>query len=742
RPAATVAALPALSAAALSLQYLALLSAQEGVPHMLPSVFGSLAWLAPSSQGAALAQAFLFMVLLAAFHALAVLRHLRDNGNGSADALPHSLSFGSWELRGLSFVALPMSAAAASLVISGWRSGLSLYGFLLMAFGAAQLGALLAVGFGILHQLQQWFDEALVICIEQPFTGHLKYMDRVCDQLCAIPVQGGGHSRLLADWTRSAGWQFSPAVATIHEIEHRGPVRDRRRGGHWAALWPSDGPWVGKRDLASFAEFAGSSSAVVRENSKGSLRSRSGVQLKSRDRGDSMDQGLITPRSKEPSWPQSAVLTAHPVRAATKFAYAAGGSVGRIAGVAGVSWLDAAVPAAELRRLEAQLGGEVELRAQVSQLAGPLTSGRFSACFDMGDRRPWRWPFDLILRVALGALVVWVPALGPSASHWSSWSSLRPVFHFVVIGALAVLVIAVLSARPHVHMLDNLAATTSVASILLGTLLFMEPMAMEAEMPGVSPDVAILVVVSFIPACLALAAAVLAASYALSWRRDETSDEKVMAHAVPGWSEAAVAQPSRFGASGGAPYSLAADGEDESPSSSRPLWSEPNTAVSTSSAVRAVLLPAARHLGWDSGQAAKRVKLLAQVCQPVSHLRVWTKGPSAVSSPGPEELGSSPEVAMPAGILFALKGLQRQLDLCGECPMAAVLTPVDGLLLFADPGFNGGVAWHEALRRFLGDEHPALTREAERVLRDHEALQSHLDPQDRPLAVLEVQFGH
>eukprot|EP00931_Biecheleriopsis_adriatica_P026434 TRINITY_DN16091_c0_g1_i1.p1 TRINITY_DN16091_c0_g1~~TRINITY_DN16091_c0_g1_i1.p1 ORF type:complete len:1067 (+),score=221.93 TRINITY_DN16091_c0_g1_i1:79-3279(+) len=731
RPAAPAAAVPALSAAAAVLQYLALLSARKDAPGPFHAAFKPLALFVPAEPKMAVCQGVGLLLAISVVHAYVVLQHLRANGDGAAERMPHHLSFGSWQLRWLSFLALPLSYGSTSLLMAAWQG--SLHDIVFALLGATVLVTLLALAWGVLWQLGQWFQDSHVICVQQK-DGSLQFLDRVCDQISSMPLPHGT-SRLLGSWCESPSWNFAPIVASIVEVEHRGLPKERGvNSGSWDRVWPANGPWIPVGTAGR--ELSISSQSGLLENMDNRSRAESfcsdatgasGAPLIAASRSLSSLQGLY----------QSPLLGAHPVPVTTRFAYASSGKGCCFAGVAGLPWIDTAVPADTLQSLEEQLGGQVALKAKATQLVGPLTGGRLAACFDSGDRRPWRWPYDLLLKVALGVMVATAPS-ATAPCEWQAPTSLGQLAETCVLRAtserfdavilqctLFVLAVFVFCTLPHVHAVDNLGAAAAAVAVVLGTGLYFRG----HELPDSAEHVTIaLLGFAYVPIFLALLAAFTSSWRALAWRGSRDDADEVLASIAPGWGEASGTRSSAY-------QGLGSVSEDEDSTRVRP---QPDSAVRSAASADAVLLPPSEVEVMENRGKGLRPKLPCEVRVAVAQTRVWAQGSSAVSAAGPSAESGRPQLALPMSLLFP--GVDG--DRTGPAdvlPLATLLTPEDGVVLYASKENNGNLEWPEALQRFFGDEMPLLSREAEKVLLTHVANQPPGQaPNEGTLAAIEV----
>lgn len=635
------AARPAVAAAALAVPYLAQLAAQQDAPILLKSAFSSWPFSDAADAWHLLLEVFVGMLGTVVLHGYAAMVFLRENGPGSAEMMPHSLSFGSWELRAAGYVALPLASASARIAYNGFSSS-RLFHLFCGSLGLAILLGLVALPWKVLRTLRDWFQEGRVICLQHHSDGRTQYVDRVCDQLSAIPVQR--RSRILGTWTETGSWQTSPAVAMIQEVEHHGSCKERG-GHHWDRHW-STGPWQ---------------PLLPHQSSTGSEMRYTAVSEGLRHRPVSVDSseplikgGWRSPKAAAPS----ALLRAHPISVTTRFCFAQRRG---FAGVCGLPWLDAAVPAWELPAIESAVP-QMNLRVQARQLSGPFSSGVLSPCFDSANRKPWWWSYDFFLKVMAGCLV----ALAPEVSIE------RHVLRIAWLVVMTLMALWVTYTWPHGHWLENLVAVSGAWVLPGGTAFYLYG---NELMEHREKAVLTLLTLAYLPTVLALVVCV----YSLKITKDQDLPEHVI-----GWGKLSG---NRLG------YERLSLDEDDSPVNVNPEAVEIHLAD-------AVLVA-------DAGSKVPRIRLPCEVKLPLRPMHLWMKGAIAVSSSLTDR---QPQVAVPAELLLGrLTG--------AEHPWATVLTPEGGLLLYRDQETNGGLKWQEVLRHFLRGQN-ALLREAERVLQE------------------------
>jgi len=676
-PGPVFAGLPSASAALGALQFLILLGSSEVAPPQLRSLQKPFAWLAPTEPGSAVSFALMVFLAVATLHGFAVLRHLAKNGKSSGEFLPHGLLFGAWELRVLSLVALPLAAAGSKLATRGY-SGITAAqaatdeggpvssegGISEIILGSVLLTGLLAVSIGIWSRVASLLTEERVVAVELPDHEGTIFVDRVCDQLRGMPV-APGHSPLFGSWSASPGWCCAPPVASIREVEHQGQPSFGIGVGSWRTIWP-DGPWGAHKptnktpdEVAAAEGFNRSGSSLGYGRSTSTLSkgfSRGGSMASLPDEGAALYESGLSP-----------VVASHSVTAQVRFAYKSS-EKGPIAGVVGLPWLDAAVPAKSLRILQfIYKEDDIKLCAHVGQLSGPLTSGRLSACFEWYDRCPYRWPADCLLKLFLGVYAGALPFIASSFDS-SGW-----IIHAAVIFCTLALTLAVPFIRPHVHALDNLALSSALASAAVGTACG-QYFALDQTPVGTSALVGALVVLATIPVGLFAASSIFVALFARRlWSQEQQAATE---GTVKKWGSSA------------------------------------NEAYDRILATAIVTTPAEKH-GLNQ---QLRVDLpVSTLAMPV-HMQI--KLPSAPS--GPRALpadGRFPALSLPADLLLVPAG-PATYEPKTERPCGALLTTGGVRLLYEKSSYNDGLTWQESVHQFFGQQHRELAQAAIRAIQE------------------------
>ncbi|CAK0866358.1 unnamed protein product [Prorocentrum cordatum] len=754
-PAPTLAGLPTLSAAVASMQLVAIIGRQVAEPPVRLEAFAKP--LLPVEMVSTVAYAFLAVVVI---HALAVGRHIFRNGSGSAESLPHGLRMGAWELRAFNVLVLPLAYKAATLAlvfcIPDYSSapGFFVANVLETALGSVLLLGLLAIPACVVYVVRGLFHTEQVIGMIMPGSSSVVFVDRTCDQLRAIPMNicrvatyGRPSAIRLAFLASLPGWSFSPTAATISEVEHRGaPGRgSARRVGSWGLVWEA-GPW-GKAgstsqqesiddDLSKLPaerverERAGKMQELARKSSE-KQQFKSGEGLKAGLVRAETDIGVwhgrylsrkhieggaaeIEPEKRPKFTP---VMYAHPIRATTKFVYTGGGRNGRIVGVAGLPWIDCAVPARALAELEDEIG-RVELRVSAAQLSGPHTSGRLGACFDWTDRVAWRWPAEVVGKILLAFYLAALPYTSASSAP-AAWT----ILHAVVILGLLVLGVGTVVAGPHTSFVDNFALASWMLVACAGSFMYVGGISVELAAFAAAMSVlcftAAPVVVFFLTSLLLIALSLVSACSDL---RRRVVPAVVQNWILEGESLALSAGSeggSRVAASGYSRLDLGAQAGSHEDRGQLGEGSFPDCRVFDAKAAP---------LGTLTGQLPARSK------RAVAHhlLRI----PDAPGARIDQEQSVRGTVPMEVNRLFS----QRSVGILVRQPFGALITSRKGLLLFWQPHLNeGGLMWNDVIRKVLG-----RTAAAETAIRLFEEASEAAAPNassepSSPLVIVEVE---
>lgn len=736
-PAPALAAQPALQAAVTALQFLALTGLRKHAPQYLNNLCRPLAWLMPADPSYATFYPLACLVIVLVVHGLVVLRYLVKNGSGSAASLPHGLLFGAWELRALSWIALPLAAASWTLVAQGtaWlgedaASSNSFLGRALNVSGGSflLLGLLGAAGL-VSTRLITLFGDGRVLQVSLPDDGGLIFVDRVCDQLRTMPISPG-QSRLFGRWPASPSWCFSVPVTKIHELEYRGTLAREQVYGSYRAVW-SAGPWA--PPLGSSATMADTAapgfnpgsllsardSRLTHSNSKVLNRGSSrGLLGRANSKGFGRAVSLlsnVTTVEELAAWRQetaSAVVKAHPVIATTSFPYRCHQSYS-VAGVVGLPWVDAAVPATALRTIQSILG-DFQLGSHVGQLSGPLTSGRLGACFEWGTHWPWWWVMDILGKVCLGAYV----ASLPHTMHIHSvWGLVLHAGMGVVILALAV---AAIFCGPYGHLVDNLALASALAG-MSATIASCQFFAHEQVFAISTYVVTALVLFIAVPAIIAITAAVLVVCFALRFSRKSLHDE-VLPRVVRQWTRSTS---DRTKAKKGEYMSVWCQDECLNPILDDPAdMHRPTTALMfpRSATLKASQVP---------------VELPVQLEVDVVHLQVML--PALPTGPRLEAAEESRQARfpLPADLLFTPPSMEN-VEWKTQLPIAALLSDRQGRLVYASSELNRGSEWEEVVKDYFGSQNKLLAMAAVKSIQEQQPVRARPGEDRGVLCIIEV----
>lgn len=750
-PVPLLAALPAVSSALAIVQLLALAGARPDAPAVLADLAQPLlqAALAPGT-AVCLLTTTLGVVWLRRSGALQ--RHIADNGQDCPK--PHSLAPGAWELRAIGLLALPWVAAATSAVaehVTAGRCSVVVLVLVLLMYWAVK-----AYMFA-----SEVIAQGSVVRTALPRTagGAEVFADRVCNELLALPACPPVPSvALFGDWMSSPSWCVAPAVASLKEVEHHGA---KARSDSWA--------------LEEQAEAEASSGRVEDEQQGRPLLVRSIVEHE--DTGHSEfqanDEGDLSPDPLRPgagvggvasgSRPSS-VAVAHPVLARTASAYEVRAR-DLVAGVACVPWLDCAVPAGAMRRLE-ELGSDVILHVHPGQLSGPLTSGRFAACFDWGTRWPWRWSVELVLKTMLG---LWVAGTAPP--HRSSavveggdTGGAAPLVGTLLGIVLLVFMVALLyfmrETRPYEHSRDNAAVAAALrAAVLVVGLTGSNGGAGRqggaADRQGLAYAVAIVAaLLAMVPCCIALLAALGLLSATLGRLEAQGLHDRMLPNTVDGWGATVLGGRAAAGGAGAAqarPARGVSSGCEAMMNTSSPFdghaveviipgaraaFTIPLPGMARPRVVQAQLLPPVAGAGDNVPEASPRCTEESDRARlPVPAALLFprcgrSRGDGAASS------STAADEAAPLSSPHAPQGGSAAV---ATAPLAALMAPGrPGRLVYAEAARNeGGADWRGAVHGFFGLQGSSLADEAQRLIEAHAAPEDD-EAADRALVVVEV----
>mmetsp|Transcript_78576 Transcript_78576/g.163261 ORF Transcript_78576/g.163261 Transcript_78576/m.163261 type:complete len:1092 (+) Transcript_78576:156-3431(+) len=464
------------------------------------------------------------LVIVSGFHVFAVMQHLARNGSGAAESLPHHLRFGSWELRALPFLTIPISSAAMTLLRRGYSAHAfeEEIGFLPpnsnpvpdMILGSTVLLGMTALPVFIITKLRTVFNDESVIRVEMPNTEETIFVDRVSDQLRAMPASAG--LSCLTSWSSAPGWMIAPPMCSIAEMEHQGLPGRAFVAGSSEAVWPS-GPWgfVAKPVLnQSFtAEFD-------RNGSKGALSRSSQSYLRIGSMNAADEAGMRYADSLSP------LAAAHNIGSTVLFPFKATDKL-TVAGILSLPWLDVAVPASALRLLWASLGeGDFNLDVHVGQLSGPITSGRLAACFDWFVRSPYHWSLDMLGKVLLGSYLGAWPYLASDSLTYMMTVEVAAFLALLIVLALAIWF------RPYASRVDNtmLALGLSAIAVNMGGSVFYNYVGPKADTLGVTTMFCALV---FVLLAVLLMGSAMLMMFALSFQGQ--NQDEVLIRTVNKW---------------------------------------------------------------------------------------------------------------------------------------------------------------------------------------------------------------
>jgi hypothetical protein len=688
-----LAILPSLSVSVFALQFLISVGSSPNAPEPLQYFCEPLLWLAPKTASSTITLSVLAFIATLLAHAVVVCVYILHNGKGSAEALPHILVFGSWELRLLSFLAFPLTSASVSNIASKLAPSskeLFFMDYVRMFPSFAIIVTLCWIAFWTWRRVSKAIADEQVFLTTMPrpigsgkgFTYPI-FCDHYCDQLRAVPEEGGS-SYLFADWLTSPGWCIAPQVATIYRNEHRGGLINKASMRQWCSTHHNM-PWRAQQRVGDVEDELGRDSGVVKLPSEFTLQklgmtrapsivSAEGVYNEVNERnmmGARMSVGS-TDSAAAPLWNsgmQSECVVQHPVGVKTKFAYQCGRSVGATAaGVRCLAWINIGVPASSLCTLEHHLQGEVPLRAQVGQLVGPIASGRLAACFEWGVHWPWNYSSDLMLKIILG---VWLalqshPEVIGTAMSWA----LSAVAVLATCGHLA----AAYMFRPYAHFLDNGVAAGGRLALLVGVLMFLfsPHTAPPAEWWPFVYTMQATSVLMLAPLGLLLMGVIMLTCLAF---RDTTCRTC----------------------------------KDTNKKSDELLQKYAKAFDVTSS------IDLGKHsidVMFQDMHPAPRLPALVRM--PVDFLRL---------QPSPNRRGEvvmlhspgKPWISVVPSLIFPVVGARNVTR--HHVPIAAILEPPDdGRLLFTEKASNGGLEWKEVLRSFLNPIDEACAKEAERII--------------------------
>ncbi|CAE8701920.1 unnamed protein product [Polarella glacialis] len=712
-PVPLLAVLPSASAALFALQLLAFSGSKAGAPPHLADLARPLARVLAPRADNVISLCVLGLTAVWLARRGAAFRHRRamgDTGDVCDRELPHSLTAGAWEFRALGIMAFPLATASAELLLNLGQAD------------SAAAGSFVAVVSLSLLVHQAFLATIFVSAkLPAPAGGGEVLVDRVCNELRALPTsppRPGFAAGLFSDWLASPGWCVAPAVAAVQEYEFPSPDEaeaserslNSRRWEEALPAAPADEDDLQGRPLLN--------QAMEEEAVDGDMDAEDaerGVQVGGSS--SSSSTGLVP----ELFWGSpSAVKLRHPLTVTTVLAYEVQAR-DLVAGISSINWLDCAVPASVLRRIE-ELCGDVTLRAHPGQLVGGIAGGRYAACFDWGTKWPWRWPVELTAKILFGAWAA-VPLDG-EVIPLSLVALLDALMMFVAVG----FAIAMVKMKSYHHRYDNCALRMSYLAALqiVSIRASWEP---TDETPGSFSVMAgaLAAILTLVPCGFTLLAGVGLASTALSRLEAEGLQEHMLPQTVAGWTTSGSGNEGRRSDSPGMCDDVqhfrgsGHDGRDVE-----------------------VIMPGARKAFAILLPARSRLQIQhSQLLPPVAGRggEPWTLPPCAAT-------GDRARLPVPPRFLFPANdqrssgksgiSLEAPTTPSGVTPLAALLAPGRmGRLIYLEGAFNeAGTSWQEAVSSFFGSSGSLLAEEAERLIES--ALSDSEASGDRPLVVIEV----
>ena len=237
-------ALPSTSAALFAMQVLAAVGFAEA-PPALKDLGVPLGWMAPRPDsvlvGCILVLAFVWLA-----RRTAVRLHRKNLGPRGVAQLPHGLSPGSWELRALGLVAFPLAAASTQLVASLDQADSAVAGLVVSSVILCFLANQAALAFCFVRRVldEGTVKRTLLPELGRGSGGHEVFIDKLCDELRALPLSASPPGQAMSDWLGTSGWCVAPPVALIEETEWSDEAHDtfRERMAH-ASPVSEDGTW-------------------------------------------------------------------------------------------------------------------------------------------------------------------------------------------------------------------------------------------------------------------------------------------------------------------------------------------------------------------------------------------------------------------------------------------------------------------------------------------------------------------
>jgi hypothetical protein len=701
-PVPLLAILPAASATVFSLQVVKIAGRAETykVTTPLTDICRFFGWVLPTSSSNMLIASLAALILVALLRLVALQRQRAENarasqGHLSLQSSPHGLTSGAWELRAFGLVVFPLSTTATELIVGEQANYVPVLG---PAFGIIVLFCLGHIILNALKFVTDVIEDRDVVRARLPRTagGGEVFVDRVCDQLRALPSRppNPGCSSLFRDWLTTPGWSVAPIVALVHKIEHQGLPAAHTDDDMEQGMM--EGMWCSSLDASKNVDREHDTEVRTGLEVRPLLESQS-FRDDATDAGDAVRLAEMAKARSEASGeapklrPQvtfdrsSSVALAHPVKATTTATYDLRAQ-SLVAGVVCIPWIDCAVPAAALRRIE-ELCGDITFQVHPGQLCGPHTGGRFAACFDWGTRYPFRWPAEGMLKAALGVWIVlplshdeYQPGMDESAR--SPMTILMSVAVTCCLGAFAY---GVYRISPYTHTYDNVALLSSWITATLA--LFVHSFGVSN--PGLAWVATLGIALMLCITCaVTLLASVALAGIMLGRLEAQGLQDRLLPSTIDGWNCGARSTDS--------------DGPGVCGQISD------SHSASSSNAVE-VILPGPR--------PAFAILLPGLARVTVAHMQLLPGRSGDADTVVPSSTpGDRARLPVPPGLLFpSARGGSRLSSTIP--PVAALLAPGrPGRLVFEDPALNEDVEWREVVKTFYGSQGTQLADETERLI--------------------------
>lgn len=645
-PGPVVGALPAANYAFTVLQILVFFGDAEHVPIQLRELQRDIACFSLRSPIYLLAVCANVISLVAVAHACCVMKFLASNGTGSGSYMPYSLLLGSWELRAVPFVALPLSAAGTALVINHF------YFFTAEAThssqGAAFVGvlivvALLTISVYILFRVYSDVADERVIRVELPVTRDVIFTDRVGDQLRSMPMSASEMFG-LDSWTTKPGFMCAPPIAAMREMHHVGNPPPRTGIGS-PAIW-ANGPWeTSAEDKSRLAHPAKSLGRFGESASKSSPPLLCSSISQGQENSKSVYADSLSVLAKE-----------HVVSARVLFAQKACDPL-IIAGLLCLPWVDVAVPATCLRLIWA-VGADdnFTISGHVGQISGPITGGRLSACYEWTDRVPWRLPVDILIKVFLGVYFGSSPLMHGTSATWVLAA------HWLAAVTMIVFALLALYSKPHHTWFENLSLS---AVFVAASLLFLSAhvLPVKLEVTAITSIIfSVLTMVVLVPVLILICAAGLLGRATFQISSMKTAQD-VLPLAIRDWDQSLTRANRRN-------YAMA------------------------------------RLLPELTDGRTHIIDLPALTSAVPTHVQI--NGPATSSGFQVVRVENDvPTMFVPVDVLLS-EACDRTHNIKLKQPFAALITSDGGVAAYSKPEFNAGRPWKDVVARFLSNHSAGL----------------------------------